>query len=255
MLMADDIMDKSSTRRGQPSWYKQPHVQTIAVNDAFLIETLVYRVLKRYFRREAYYMELVDLFRDTIYKTGLGQLADTRCKSLGWKEFTLERFEWISEYKTSYYSFYLPVALGMVVAGVTDSNHFTVAEKLSVKMGIYFQAQDDFMDAFTSSEQLGKLGTDIQDRKCSWPFVHALKEASTEQTSCLLELYGNCQAGSSEEQEVKDIYKALGLSELFQEYAQGKFNEIQGMRSLVEEAGLPWSIFDTLLSKIHKRRK
>lgn len=38
LLMADDIMDDSPTRRGQPCWYKHPDVQKIAINDAFFVE-------------------------------------------------------------------------------------------------------------------------------------------------------------------------------------------------------------------------
>ena len=36
-LVADDMMDASVTRRGGPCWYKLPEVQTIAINDAFLL--------------------------------------------------------------------------------------------------------------------------------------------------------------------------------------------------------------------------
>lgn len=44
LLVADDFMDDSQTRRGQKCWYLQPHVKKIALNDAFMIEMLVYKV-------------------------------------------------------------------------------------------------------------------------------------------------------------------------------------------------------------------
>merc|ERR1719181_2039151 len=62
LLVADDIMDDSKTRRGQPCWYKRDDVRVIALNDAFMIEMLVYKVLKRHFSSEPYYHQLVDLF-------------------------------------------------------------------------------------------------------------------------------------------------------------------------------------------------
>jgi farnesyl diphosphate synthase len=45
----------------------------------------------------------------------------------------------IVTYKTAYYSFYLPVACGMLLAGITDPDAFAVAEKILVDMGQYFQ--------------------------------------------------------------------------------------------------------------------
>merc|ERR1740117_2219801 len=54
-LIADDIMDDSETRRGKPCWYRREDVQMIAVNDALLLESLVYKVLKRHFAFEPYY--------------------------------------------------------------------------------------------------------------------------------------------------------------------------------------------------------
>lgn len=32
-LVADDVMDDSVTRRGQPCWFRLPHVKLIAIND------------------------------------------------------------------------------------------------------------------------------------------------------------------------------------------------------------------------------
>ena len=59
LLVADDIMDESQTRRGQPCWYKQPGVGHIAINDAVTIEALVFKILKRHFAQDACYLQLV----------------------------------------------------------------------------------------------------------------------------------------------------------------------------------------------------
>jgi len=45
--------------------------------------------------------------------------------------------------------------------------------------------QDDYIDCFCDPELTGKVGTDIEDNKCSWMIVQALARASHEQRAIL----------------------------------------------------------------------
>jgi farnesyl diphosphate synthase len=63
-LVSDDLMDASVTRRGQPCWYRKPDVGNIAINDSFMLEAAIYYLLKKHFRQEKYYVDLLELFHD-----------------------------------------------------------------------------------------------------------------------------------------------------------------------------------------------
>ena len=114
LLVADDMKDSSLTRRGQPCWYKVDGVGPMALNDAFLIEMVMFKVLKRHFGDAPEYAKLLDLLMETTLQTELGQLLDLQCDRCDLDKFTLDRWTMIVKYKTAFYSFYLPVAMAMV---------------------------------------------------------------------------------------------------------------------------------------------
>jgi len=254
-LVADDVMDESPTRRGQPCWYKKPEVQMIAINDSFLLESFVFTILKKHFGNESYYLQLVELFITVIQKTEVGQLLDLTSQPMGQPadldRFTLERYRQIVKYKTAYYTFYLPVAMGMITSGVTSASAFGTAERICCIMGEYFQIQDDYLDCYGEPEVIGKVGTDIQDNKCSWLVVQALDRASAAQRKVLLENYGKWD--DKNVARVKDLYKEMGLEKIFQDYEEASYVEIQ--RELDALTVMPRDVFELLLKKIYKRSK
>ena len=122
-LVADDIMDHSLTRRGQPCWYKNDNIGMMAINDSFYLEAAIYKILKKYFRNEPYYIDVVELFHETTMQTVVGQgldLLTAEDEKVDFSKFSMERYNAIVTWKTAYYSFYLPVALAMHMAGVKD---------------------------------------------------------------------------------------------------------------------------------------
>lgn len=64
MLVLDDFMDSSETRRGRPCWYKVNDNGTIAINDGILLENGIYVILKKYFSDKPYYTQVLETFHD-----------------------------------------------------------------------------------------------------------------------------------------------------------------------------------------------
>ena len=262
LLVADDIMDSSVTRRGQPCWYKHlKQIWYIAINDAVTMEAFVFQMLKRHFASHPQYLQLVDLMLETTLQTELGQLSDTLCDILDLPELTPERWELIVTYKTSFYSFYLSVAFAMTYLGVGHKPAYDAARDILVTMGVYFQAQDDYLDCYGTPEQIGKVGTDIADKKCGWLFTKAYHQlANPQQKAFLDQHYGKCKVGSPEERKIKELYTDLGLKHLYAEYEQASYDKIMSMKNseqgaILASAGVPWEVFEMFLQKVYKRSK
>lgn len=253
-LVADDIMDNSHTRRGQPCFFRLEDVGLNAVNDAIIIEMMLYRILRLRFAGHPSYIHLLDLFQDISYTTEMGQMLDLTSQKPGvvdldrFSEAVLAR---IYKYKTSHYTFYLPVALGMRLAGVDNEAAYTTAKEICLEMGHYFQAQDDYLDCFGDPEVIGKVGTDIEENTCTWMIVQALKHVSPEQRSLLDKNYGKKEKEHVDV--VKQIYRDIDLPQKFAQFEQDSYVTLRKMIDEVDN--MPTGAFEFLLGKIHKRDK
>uniref|UniRef100_A0A8U7P0E6 Farnesyl pyrophosphate synthase n=1 Tax=Corvus moneduloides TaxID=1196302 RepID=A0A8U7P0E6_CORMO len=234
-LVADDIMDASLTRRGQLCWYKKEGIGLDAINDAFLLESSVYRLLKQYCGKQPYYLHLVELFLQTGYQTELGQALDLMTAPVS--QVDLSRpfpavYKAIVKYKTAFYSFYLPVAAAMYMVSLVGA--------------------DDYLDCYGDPAVTGKVGTDIQDNKCSWLVVECLRRVTPEQRQILEENYGSKEP--EKVAKVKELYNALGMEAAFREYEESSYLRLQELIGKHAQQ-LPQDIFLDLARKIYKRQK
>lgn len=254
-LVADDMMDGSVTRRGQPCWYKKNGIGLDAINDSFLLEGSIYRLLRRHCRDQPYYVHLLELFTETTFQTELGQALDLITAPPGQidlSRFTMERYKAIVKYKTAFYSFYLPVAAAMHIAGIESEEELNNAKHILLEMGEFFQIQDDYLDCYGDPAVTGKIGTDIQDNKCSWLVVKALETMTAEQRAELEACYGRQDDASVEK--VKALYDTLQMPTLYQKYEEESYQRLQKLIAC-HAKNLPHSVFLNFAKKIYKRNK
>lgn len=256
-LVSDDIMDGSITRRGKPCWYRQDGVGMVAINDAFLLESTIYTLLKKHFRSHPAYLDLIELFHEVTYQTEIGQLADLLTApedKVNLDNFSMEKYRFIVVYKTAYYSFYLPVALALHQLNIGSEKNLKQAEDILIPMGEYFQIQDDYLDNFGLPEHIGKIGTDIMDNKCSWLVNQALQIATPEQRKILEENYG--RKDKDNEAVIKKLYDDMKLEQRYKDYEEKVVGEIKEKIANIDESdGLKKEVFEAFLAKIYKRSK
>lgn len=254
LLVIDDIQDRSKTRRNQPCWYLHDDIGLAAINDGLLLSSCIYQLLRMHFKQKKCYMDLMELFHDTSFKTEMGQCLDLLSTSFGKKPnldmFTMDRYNCIVKYKTAYYTFVLPVTAAMYFAGVKDPEMHRQAKTILLEMGHFFQVQDDYLDCYGDQTLTGKIGTDIEEGKCSWLVVVALQRVTPQQRRILQECYG--VSDPEKVKRVKQLYNELGLRNMYLIYEEETFNLLNTHIQQISR-GLPHDLFLKLLEKTYRR--
>ena len=181
------------------------------------------------------------------------------------EQYTMERYESIIIYKTAFYTFYLPYASALYLAGYNDVLNdaskdddsqcklFHVARQLGMEIGIKFQIDDDYLDCFGDPKVTGKVGTDIQDKKCTWLIVQALRECSKDQfENIICKHYGKDNEESINA--IKILYRELQLPELFDANEEKMTEKIN---TLIQQSAnkLPTRMFEDIVDKLKQRKK
>ncbi|XP_062226982.1 farnesyl pyrophosphate synthase-like [Phragmites australis] len=253
-LVLDDITDNAYTRRDNLCWYKLPTVGLSAINDGVLLKCHVQAIIKRYFKEKFYFLDLMELWNEIGLQTAMGQMLDLITTHTGAKDlarYRIQGYRRIVKYKTSYYSFYLPVACALLLNGAKLSDYLELKNVL-IEMGVYFQVQDDYLDCFGDPEVIGKVGTDIEDYKCSWLIVQAMELANENEMKILYENYGKsdpeCVAA------VKNVYKELDLQDIFLEYESRVYKHLISTIDAEPDRAIR-AILKSFLKKIYRRKK
>lgn len=202
-LIHDDIMDQAPLRRGLPTVHAQHGVNTaILAGDVMLIRA--YEYLNKIGSPRL--SPVLHLFNQTAREVCEGQQLDMDFESQD--QVSLDQYLRMIELKTSVL---LAASLqtGAMLGGATQRNQEKIYE-FGRKLGLAFQVQDDYLDAFGDPEKFGKqVGGDILANKKTFLLIHALETADSKQRNQLEELLNSNP--SDKVQQVLNLYKQTGV--------------------------------------------
>lgn len=181
-LVHDDIMDKAPLRRGMQTVHEKYGESTaLLAGDVMLVTAYDYlnRISLTYMRR------IIQLFNKTAREVCEGQQLDMDFEKKDGVDFP--NYENMISLKTSVL-LAASLQMGAILGGALDRNQNLIYE-FGRKLGLAFQVQDDYLDAFGDAGKFGKqIGGDIKANKKTFLLIHALETATPSHKEKLLQL-------------------------------------------------------------------
>jgi farnesyl diphosphate synthase len=146
----------------------------------------------------------------------------------------IRRREELAKNKNAYYTGWLGVGTGCVLAGIPFKDADEHVEKLATQIGKLQQDQDDYMDIHIERSKMGKVGLDIENGKCTFMLSMAWKMCNDEQKRQLKANYGSYDKTKADF--VRKLYDDIGLTESAWKKIDDDFEElIQDIQKLDEK--------------------
>ena len=182
-LIHDDIMDDAPLRRGKETVHEKWDLNTgILSGDAMLI--LAYQYFENY--EPVVFQKLAKLFSKTALEVCEGQQYDVDFEVRD--DVSIAEYLKMIEYKTAVLVG-AAMKMGAIVAETSEENANLIYE-FGLNLGIAFQLQDDYLDAFGDPKTFGKqVGGDIIENKKTYLYLKALEFGNNGQKEQLLHLF------------------------------------------------------------------
>jgi len=202
-LVHDDIMDAAPLRRGfETVHYKYGSNTALLAGDVMLV--VAYEYLNRI--SSGYLKPIISIFSKTAKEVCEGQQLDMDFEKI--PTVALADYLKMIELKTSVL-LAASLQMGAIIGGAGEGNCNHLYE-FGKSLGIAFQIQDDYLDAFGDPEKFGKAaGGDIKQNKKTFLLIHALEttnaaqkeelnkllsEDATDKVQRVLKIFHDCNA-------------------------------------------------------------
>ncbi|OZV71062.1 polyprenyl synthetase family protein [Winogradskyella aurantia] len=219
-LIHDDIMDDAPLRRGKKTVHEKWDLNTgILSGDAMLI--MAYQLLEVYQGNQ--FQDLVSLFSKTAIEVCEGQQYDIDFESRN--DVTVPEYLKMIEYKTAVLVG-AAMQMGAIVAGANKEDQNAIFD-FGRYLGIAFQLQDDYLDAFGDPATFGKqVGGDIIENKKTYLYLKAIEFADEKDKKSILDWFESHPADTVEKIEaVKQLFAVTGAKKATQDAVEAYTNK------------------------------
>ena len=222
MLIHDDIIDKSDTRRGKPSMHvmlnrqihKNKNLKFNGQDMAIVIGDVIYALALDAFlsikenpkRKE---LALKKLISAALY-TESGEFIELLLGIKPIQKVTKNDIYKVYDYKTANYTFASPLTMGATLAGA-DKKQISKLLEYGMCLGRAFQIKDDIFGTFGELATTGKSNlTDLAEAKKTILIWHAYNNSVSKDKKAIKEILARGSAGRIELKKIRGILLKSG---------------------------------------------
>ena len=227
-LVHDDIMDDAPLRRGKVTVHEKWNINTgILSGDTMLI--LAYQYFEHY--EPVIFRNLAKLFSKTALQVCEGQQMDVDFEVR--QDVTIPEYMKMIEYKTAVLVA-AAMKMGAIIAETPKKNGNLIYD-FGLNLGLAFQLQDDYLDAFGDPKTFGKqVGGDIIENKKTYLYLKAIEFAGESDKQKLTDLFSTqLEDSSAKITDVKEIFvnsgAATATQKAIEEYTFKAFETLEKM--------------------------
>jgi geranylgeranyl diphosphate synthase type II len=226
-LIHDDIMDQAPIRRGAPSVHNKWNENTgILSGDAMLIQA--YQCLEPY--QNDLFVKLIKHTSKTALEVCEGQQYDMDFETQ--KDVSISAYLEMIRLKTAVLVGH-SLKIGAWIGNASDQEAQLLYD-FGVLLGMAFQIQDDYLDAFGDPKDFGKqVGGDILENKKTILYHEVMKSGNTKEKEALIQWYDTTVKNNQKVIAVKEIFKSSGASIASQKfvasYTEDAFKKLESL--------------------------
>ena len=222
LLVHDDLIDKSATRRGKPSMHVMlgrylENYKNIRFNGqdlAIIAGDVMYAmaldsflsIKEAYPRKEAAFRKLIQA---ALY-TGSGEFIELLYGAKDIDEITRKDIYKIYDLKTADYTFATPLCMGALLGGA-KKEQIDILFSLGIYLGRAFQIQDDIIGLFGKEGKIGKSNlTDLKEAKKTILIWHAYRKSDRKNKSVVKKILSKGDADKKDLLVIRKIIEESG---------------------------------------------
>ena len=234
MLVHDDIIDKSPTRRGKPSVHaalnkhlnSRKNLKFNGEDLAIVVGDVIYAMAINAFlsvKEDMKHKEMaLKKLTEAAFYTGSGEFIELIYGMKSIDEITKEDIYKIYDLKTATYTFAAPLAMGATLAGEKE-NEVQKLFNYGIYLGRAFQIKDDILGMFSSQKEMGKSNlTDLQEAKKTLLIWHAYNHSDRKNKSEIKRILSNNNVNKSDLSRIRGIITSCGSMD----YAKKEINAL-----------------------------